>query len=53
MEAGSEVVWKLINLVITINFNGLAGGIEDHVAFVAPMQVLIKFKLKAFSDSAV
>jgi hypothetical protein len=53
VEAGAEGVWKLVNLIISIDLNGLFGGIKNHMAFVAPMQVLIKFSLKTFSDLAV
>jgi hypothetical protein len=31
----------------------LPGGVEDDVAFMAPMQVLIQLNLKAFGDPAV
>lgn len=53
MEAGSEAGGKLVNLVVTVNFNGLFGGIHDHVAFVAPMEMFVQFSLKVFGDSAV
>ena len=41
VKTGPEGVWKLVNLIISIDFNGFFGGIEDHMALVAPMQVLI------------
>jgi hypothetical protein len=41
VEAGPEGVWKLVNLIISVDFNGLFGGVQNHMAFVAPMQVLI------------
>jgi hypothetical protein len=53
MEAGPEGVRKLINLIVAVDFNGFLGGVQDHMAFVAPMQVFIKFSLKTFSDFAV
>lgn len=53
VKAGPEGVWKLVNLIISIDFNGFLGSIEDHVALVAPMQVLIQFSLKVFSNLAV
>ena len=53
VKAGSEGVRKLVNLVIAVNFDGLLRGVEDDMAFVAPMQVLIKLSLKTFSDLAV
>lgn len=53
MKAGSKVVWKLVNLVVTVNFNGLLGGIHDHVAFVAPMEVFIQLHSQVVVDLAV
>ncbi len=53
MEAASEVFRELINLVITVNFDGFLGGIHDHMAFVAPMEVLIQLSPKAGADLAV
>jgi hypothetical protein len=53
VKAGPEGVGKLVNLVITIDLNGLLGRVEDHMAFVAPMQVLIKFSLEVLCDLAV
>jgi len=53
VEARSERVGELVNLVVSVDFDGLFGGIEDHMAFVAPMQVLIEFGLEAFSNFAV
>jgi hypothetical protein len=53
VEAVPEIFRKLVNLVIAVNFDGLFGGIHDHVAFVAPMKVLVQFGLKALADPAV
>lgn len=53
VKAGPEGVWKLVNLIISIDLNGLFGGIKNHMAFVAPMQVLIQFRLEALCDLAV
>ena len=53
MEAGPEAGRELINLVVTVDFNGLFGGIHDHVAFVAPMEMFVQFSLKVFGDSTI
>ena len=53
MEAGSEVVRKLVNLIVTVDFDGFLGGVHDDMAFVAPMQMLIQFSPKALADLAV
>jgi len=53
VEAGPKVVRELVNLVIPVDLNGLFGGIHDHVAFMAPMKVLVEFGLQALADPAV
>jgi hypothetical protein len=53
MEAGSEVFWQLVNLVIAVNLDSLFGGVHHDMAFVAPMQMLIEFSFQAFADLAV
>src|SRR5579864_779140 len=53
MEAAAEGFGELVNLVVAVDFDGLFGGIHDHVAFVAPMKVFVQFGTKAFADIAV
>jgi hypothetical protein len=53
MKAGSEGVWKLVNLIVAVNFDGFLGGIQHHVALVAPMKMLIKLGLQALCNLAV
>ena len=53
VEAVAEVLRQLINLVIAVNFDGFLGGIHDHVAFVAPMEMLVQFDSQVFGDPAV
>jgi hypothetical protein len=53
MEAASKVFRELINLVIAINFDGFLGGVHYHMAFVAPMEVLIQLSPQARADFAV
>jgi hypothetical protein len=53
MEAGSEAFWQLIKLVIAVNFDGFLGGIHDHVAFVAPMEMLVELDFQVLADLAV
>jgi hypothetical protein len=53
MEAGSEAFWQLIKLVIAINLDGFLGGIHDHVAFVAPMEMLVELDFQVLADLAV
>src|SRR6478735_4347496 len=37
MEAGSEAFREFVKFIIAVNFDGLLGGIHNHVAFFAPM----------------
>jgi hypothetical protein len=53
MEAVSEVIGKLVKLVIAVDFDGFFGGIHDHVAFVAPMEVFVQLHSQALADLAV
>jgi len=53
MKAASKILWQLVNLVVTVNFNGLLGGVHDHVALVAPMEMLIQFHSQVLIDPAV
>jgi len=43
VEATTEGFGKFENLVITVDLDGLLGGIHDHVAFMAPMKVFVEF----------
>lgn len=53
METSSEAFWKLVKLVIAVNFDGLFGGVHHHVAFFAPMQMLVQLDFKALADLTV
>jgi hypothetical protein len=53
MEATSEALWKLIKLIVAVNFNGLFGSVHDHMAFVAPMKVLIQLDFQVLADLAI
>ena len=53
VEAASEAFWKLIKLIIAINFDGFLGGIHDHMAFFAPMKVFIQLDFQVLADLAV
>ena len=37
VKAASEALWKLIKLIVAVNFNGFLGGVHHHMAFMAPM----------------
>jgi len=53
VEAASETFWKLIKLVIAVNFDGFLGSIHHHVAFLAPMEVLVQLDFQVLADLAI
>jgi hypothetical protein len=53
VEAASEAFRKLIKLVISVNLDSFLGGIHNHVAFVAPMQMLVQLDFQVLADLAV
>jgi hypothetical protein len=53
VEAASETFWQFVKFVISVNFDGFLGGIHDHVAFVAPMQMFIQLDFQVLADLAV
>jgi len=53
VEAGSEAFWELVKFVIAVNFDGFLGGIHHHVAFMAPMEMLIQFHSQVVCDLTV
>jgi hypothetical protein len=42
-KAGTEVVGEFVELRIAVDFDGFFGCIADHVAVVAPSQVILEF----------
>jgi hypothetical protein len=40
-ELGFEVFRQFVKLGITVDFDGLFGGIADYIAVVAPSEVLV------------
>ena len=44
-KASTQVVRKLVEFGVAINFNRLARGIADHVAVVAPCEVVVQLSL--------
>jgi len=53
VEAASEAFGELVKFVIAVNFDGFLGGIHHHMAFVAPMEVLIQLDFQVLADLAV
>jgi len=52
-EARSEVVREFVKLGIAVNLDGLLGGVANHVAVVAPSQMVFQFSLGAVVQDAV
>ena len=53
VKASAEGFGEFVDLVISVDFNGLLGGVQDHVAVVAPMQVLFQFGANCHADGAI
>jgi hypothetical protein len=53
VEAVAEGFGEFVNLVIAVDLDGLLGGVHDHVASVAPMEMLVQFGLQVGIDVAV
>jgi hypothetical protein len=46
-QAGAKVFGKFVQLGIAINLDGFLGGIADHVAVMAPGQMIFQFSFCA------
>jgi hypothetical protein len=53
MEAASEAFWKLVKLIIAVDFDGFLGGVHHDVTFVAPMEMFVELEFKVLGDLAV
>ena len=47
MKAVPEGFWELKELIVPVDLDGPLRGVHHHMAFVAPMQMLVQFRLKA------
>src|SRR5439155_11963157 len=52
-KPGAEVVGQFVQLGIAINFDGFLGCVADHIAVVAPGEVIFQFGLCASVNYAV
>jgi len=53
VETVSEAFWKLVKLIIAVNFDGFLGGVHHDVAFVAPMEMFVELEFQVLGDLAV
>ena len=44
-EPRSQIVGQFIKVRATVDFDGFAGGVTNHVAVVAPRQMIVEFGL--------
>jgi hypothetical protein len=52
-ELSLKIFREFVKLGITVDFDGLFGGIADYIAVVAPSQVLVQFSLCAGVNHAI
>jgi hypothetical protein len=53
VEAISKAFRKLVKFIIAVNFDGFLSGIHYHMAFLAPMQMLVQLDFEVLADLAV
>ena len=53
VESVSDGIWEGVNVVIAVDFDGFAGGIADHKAVMAPLQVLFQLRFELDINIAV
>jgi len=44
---------KLVQFIVAVNLDGLLGGVEDYLAFVAPMHMFVEFLAKSGIGGAI
>jgi hypothetical protein len=52
-QAGAKIFRQFVQLGVAINFDGLFGGIANHIAVVAPGEMVFEFGLCAGVDDAI
>jgi hypothetical protein len=52
-EAGGKLVGELVGLLVTVDIDGFASGVDDHFAVVAGPEVLFDFSKEIRFDLAV
>jgi hypothetical protein len=53
VEAVSKAFWKLVKLIIAVNFDGFLGSVHHDVALVAPMEMFVELEFQVLGDLAV
>ena len=52
-QTGTQIVGQFVEFRVTVDFDGLPGGIADDVAVVAPRQMLVEFGLRLGVELAI
>jgi hypothetical protein len=52
-EAAAEVVGQFVKLRVAVDFDGFLGGIANHIAVVAPGEVVLQLDFCRFVENAV
>ena len=53
LQAAAQILWQLVEFLVAIDFDGLAGGVADDVAVMAPRQVILKLGLGPIVQRAI
>ena len=53
VEAISKAFRELVKFIIPVNFDSFLGGIHHHMAFLAPMQMLVQLDFEVLADLAI
>jgi hypothetical protein len=52
-KPGAEVLGQFVQLGVTIDFDGLLGGVANHVAVVTPGKMILQLDFCRFVEDAV
>ena len=53
LQPAPQIVRQLVQLLVAVDLDRLAGGIADHVTVVAPRQVVFKLGLGPIVERAI
>ena len=43
LEFAAEGIWKVVNFVVAVNLDGHLRGVANHIAVMAPLEMLFQF----------
>src|SRR5262249_47740970 len=53
LEFAAERVWKVVNFVVAVNLDGHLRGVANHIAVMAPLEMLFQFDARCGVHGAV